>query len=190
MPEGSKELRDAMTDINSKEHINTVPRDLLQPEVWEKQKAVGIAHVPAPCAEMFEKTQTTFISKVNDVASPEAVVKDRLFFVGDALNTLRPHVAQGANQAAFHALMLEGVIKGHLTPKAWGQAVMRQSRMTAAISILVGMYGLGKWSALARAVMKVLTLVISLKLVGLMNRVMGRGRTKHYDLWITEKKGS
>lgn len=190
MPEGSEYLRDALTDINGKEHFNTVPRDLLQPRVWEKQKAIGLAHVPSPFAEVFELTKTTFISKVNDVASPEAVVKDRLFFVGDALNTLRPHVAQGANQAAFHCLMLEGVIKGRLTPDIWGDEVKRQSRMTAAVSILVGMYGLRKWSALALAVMKVLTLVLSLKLLSLLNRIMGRGRTNNYVRWTTKPKES
>jgi hypothetical protein len=187
MPEASKDLRDAMTDINGKEHFNTVPRDLLQPRTWEKQKAIGLAHVPPQFAEVFEQTKTTFISKINDVASPEAVIKDRLFFVGDALNTPRPHTAQGANQAAFHCRMLEGVIKGHLKPRVWGDEVMRQSRVTAAMSRVVGMYGLRKWLALIWAVMKVLTLVIDLKLKGILNRIMGRRQTNHYESWTSER---
>jgi hypothetical protein len=188
MPEATKELRDAMTDINGKEHINTVPQDLLQPRVWERQKAIGLAHVPPPFAEMFEQTKTPFVTKVNDVVSSEAVVEERLFFVGDALNTLRPHIAQGANQAAFHCKMLEGVVKGHLKPSVWGEEVMRQSRMTAAISTMVGMYGLRKWLALTRALMKVLSLMIALKLRNLLNKFMGRGQTNNYDLWTIEKK--
>jgi len=174
MPEASQELRDAMTDINGKEHFNTVPQDLLQPCVWEKQKAIGLAHVPPPFAEMLEQTKTTFVTKINDVASLEAVVKHRLFFVGHSLNTIRPHIAQGANQAAFHCRMLEDVIKGNVKPRDWGDEVMRKSRMTAAISIMVGMYGLRKWLALPRAVLRVLTLVIALKFRGILKKIRGR----------------
>ena len=188
MPESSKELRDAMTDIHGKEHFNTVPRDLLQPHAWEKQKAIGLAHVPPPFAEVLKQTKTTFVTKINDVASPEAVIKDRLFFVGDALNTPRPHTAQAANQAAFHCRMLERVIKGHLKPRAWGDEVMRQSRVIAAMSRVVGMYGLRKWLALTWAVIKLLALVIELKLKGFSNGTSGRRQTNHYDSWAIEKK--
>ncbi|KAH8654637.1 hypothetical protein BGZ60DRAFT_547229 [Tricladium varicosporioides] len=87
MAEGSKDLRDAVTDVNGKEHLNTVPQGVLQPRVWKKQKAIGLAHVPPPFAEVFEQTKTTFVTKVNDVASSKAVVRNKLFFVGDALCT-------------------------------------------------------------------------------------------------------
>jgi len=181
MPEGSQDFRDTMTDINGKAHFNTVPRDLLQPRVWEKQKALGLAHMPPPFAEMLEQTKTTFVTKINDIASSEAVVKNRLFFVGDALNTLRPHIAQGANQAAYHCRMLEEVMKGDLKPKDWGDEVMQRGQVTTALSTMVGMYGLRKWSTLAWTIMRLLSLLIALKLKGALNRITGRRKVGKHD---------
>jgi len=97
MPEGSRDLRNGVTDINGKEHFNTVPGDVLQPRVWEKQKAIGPALMPPPFVEMFEQAKRTFVTKINDIASSDAVVKDRLIFFGNALSTLRLHIAQGSN---------------------------------------------------------------------------------------------
>lgn len=190
MPEGSPDLRQAMTDINGKEHLSGVPRGLVNPSAWEKQKAIALAYVPAPFAEVLQKTKMPFITKVNNIASPQAVIKDRVFFIGDALNTIRPHVSRGANQAAYHCLMLEGVVRGYLTPKRWGDEVLRQARFSTTISIMVGMYAMKRRPALAVAALKVFALFIFMKFGDFLGWITGKGKMNDYDSWNCKQEAT
>ncbi|KAF2761153.1 FAD/NAD(P)-binding domain-containing protein [Pseudovirgaria hyperparasitica] len=166
MAEGSPDLKMAMTDINGKEHFNTVTRDLLQPQAWEKQKAFGVPQVPLPFQELLQTATSIFITKINDSATSQPVVQDRLFFVGDALRALRPHNAQSTNQAGFHCRLLEQVILGNMTTKEWQHEVVSQGRITGEMSTFIGMMGFRRKFAMLAAYLRHLRLVCVYKFVG------------------------
>lgn len=114
-----------MTDIHGKLHQGTVPRALIRPEVWARQKAHGIATATACIAQLLERTKDPFVTKVFNVASPQAVfMNGKVLLVGDALAKARPHAALSTNQAAFDCLALEEVVSGRKTMKQWEKKVL------------------------------------------------------------------
>ena len=81
-------------------------------------------------------------------------------------------------------------MKGDLKPKDWGDEVMQRGKVTTALSTMVGMYGLRKWSTLAWTVMRVLSLLIALKLKGALNRITGRGKVGKHAETIPQRSGA
>lgn len=114
-----------MTDIHGKLHQGTVPRTLINPEVWAEQKALGIANTPACIAQLLERTTSPFVTKIFDAASPQAVfMNGKVLLVSDALVKARPHAALSTNQAAFDCLALEEVLVGRSTMAQWERKVL------------------------------------------------------------------
>ncbi|APA07764.1 hypothetical protein SS1G_00649 [Sclerotinia sclerotiorum 1980 UF-70] len=140
-PENSQEYRDIMTDIDGHRHRTTLPIGKVTPQNWEKQKALALQILPAPFAEMVQKTTKPFISAIHDreIAKP-SLFNGKLLFVGDALATFRPHVASSTNQAALDAQLLEQLMKGEITAAEWEDRVLAFANFTAVRSELWGAY--------------------------------------------------
>lgn len=137
--EDSEELAAAMTDVTGKKHRNTLPIGKMNPKVWDKQKALATEMLPAPFAELVNKTTQPFITTVTDIASPRASFLDgKMLLVGDALVPFRPHVACSTNQAAWNALLLEKLLAGEITTEQWERQVMGYAHLTRLRSITWG----------------------------------------------------
>ena len=112
----------------------------MQPAVWDKQKAAGVA-APLPKAyqESMAKTAQPFISSIRDTPPRGAVfLNKRLFLVGDAHTLFRPHVGASSNQAAFNCLELEKVFRGEITIEQWERNVTSFAKRIRALSVAIG----------------------------------------------------
>ena len=128
-----------MTDVDGRQHRNTLPIGKMAPAVWEKQKTFATTTLPAPFAELVRKTTKPFITAVTDIAAPKASFFDgKLLLVGDALVPFRPHVACSTNQAALNALLLEKVLEGEINLNGWERQVMDYAEITRLRSITWG----------------------------------------------------
>lgn len=130
-----------MTDIDGRRHRSTLPIGKVDPQKWEKQKALALEILPEPFAEMVQKTTKPFISAINDreIAKP-SMFDGKLLFVGDSLATFRPHVASSTNQAALNAQLLEQLMKGEISPEEWEAKVLAFASFTKVRSELWGAY--------------------------------------------------
>ncbi|UJR17254.1 hypothetical protein I4U23_004149 [Adineta vaga] len=101
-----------LTDCNGRKHRWTVPRDKIQPKIWESLKQYANDHLPPQFIELVNLTRSPFVQAISDVLSSQATYYDgRVVFVGDALAGFRPHTAGATSQAAFHALKLWETMK-------------------------------------------------------------------------------
>jgi hypothetical protein len=80
-----------MTDINGKMHYGTVPRELINPDVWERKRAFGMSKFPPCIAALVEHTPSPFVTKIYDTASTKAV------FFGNTLRLVRTRLLTTAN---------------------------------------------------------------------------------------------
>jgi 2-polyprenyl-6-methoxyphenol hydroxylase-like FAD-dependent oxidoreductase len=161
--EGSKELQDIMRDVNGQLHQGTVPRGLLRPEVWDAQRAKSVSQMPPCIAQLLEKTEKPFVSKIYDSTSSKGVFHDgKVFLVGDALATFRPHIGLSTNQAAYQCALLRQVLEKKMSHDAWQRAVLRYAKVKSHLSILIGVFGTGSRSALVRSVLKYVLILIGL----------------------------
>ncbi|KAI9646539.1 hypothetical protein NHQ30_004532 [Ciborinia camelliae] len=74
-PENSQEFVEVMTDVDGHRHRTTLPIGKVDPQNWEKQKALALEILPSPFAEMIQKTNKAFISAIYDreIAKPEVL---------------------------------------------------------------------------------------------------------------------
>jgi hypothetical protein len=150
-----------MTDINGKMHYGTVPRGLINPDVWERKRAFGMSKFPPCIAALVEHTPSPFVTKIYDTASTKAVFfGNKLFIVGDALVAFRPHIALSTNQAAHHCQLLEKVMDGKMPPREWEHAVLRYGNAKRMLSVVVGTFGVGTRMALMWILCKYILLLV------------------------------
>ncbi|ORY18936.1 hypothetical protein BCR34DRAFT_595771 [Clohesyomyces aquaticus] len=164
LPEAS--ASETMTDIHGKLHYGTVPRGLVRPEIWRKQRerALQVSKMPACIATLIENTPSPFLTKIYDTASSKAVFfGEKLFLAGDALVAFRPHIALSTNQAAYHSELLEKVVEGKMTPKEWERAVLRYGYSNRMFSVLVGTFGTGTRLALVWVLCRYILLLVRQK---------------------------
>ncbi|KAF3035817.1 hypothetical protein E8E12_005542 [Didymella heteroderae] len=122
----SPEMTPLFTDRNGTSHHGTVPRGLVRPDLWEKQKDLARTLLPLGLAAIVSQSKAPFVTKVYDVASTKAsFFGGKVFLVGDAQTTLRPNVGMGTTHAANDCNELEKVIDGSATPEQWERAVLR-----------------------------------------------------------------
>ena len=64
-----------MTDIEGHKHRITIPIGKIRPEVWSAQKKYAREILPAPIAELVEKTKTKqpFVQCITDVFAAKAI---------------------------------------------------------------------------------------------------------------------
>ncbi|KAM0144605.1 hypothetical protein ACHAP3_000635 [Botrytis cinerea] len=140
-PESSQEYIDVMTDVDGHRHRSTLPIGKVDPQKWNKQKALALSILPEPFAEMVQKTSRPFISAINDreIAKP-SMFDGKVLFVGDSIASFRPHVASSTNQAALGAQLLERLMKGEISAKEWEAKVLGFASFTKVRSELWGAY--------------------------------------------------
>ncbi|KAF2869132.1 hypothetical protein BDV95DRAFT_112981 [Massariosphaeria phaeospora] len=161
MAAGSKDLAHIMTDTAGKTHYGTVPRGLVQPHIWEAQRATALAHMPPCIASLIKQTQAPFVTKIHDAVSPHAsFFHGKLFLVGDALVTLRPHIALSTNQAAYDCELLGRVLEGGMAAEQWEERVLRYANRTRMYSVVIGVFGTGSRVELIREVWRTAGLLV------------------------------
>ncbi|ESZ93046.1 hypothetical protein SBOR_6567 [Sclerotinia borealis F-4128] len=139
--ENSQEFVDVMTDVDGHTHRTTLPIGKVDPQNWNQQKALAQQILPAPFAEMVQKTHKPFISAIHDHEIAKPLLFDgKLLFVGDALATFRPHVASSTNQAALDAQLLGQFMEGDIDAAEWEAKVLAFANLTAVRSELWGAY--------------------------------------------------
>ncbi|KAI1823890.1 FAD binding domain protein [Xylaria intraflava] len=165
--DNSSEMRDIFTDINGKLHHNTVPRGLVRQDVWERIRPTFTSRMAAPVADLLAKTDNPFVTKVNDVLCTTASFCDgRVILVGDALTTIRPHIAYSTEKAAFHTLSLALVWKGEKTLDAWCREVAIHAERFSSISRVMGHLAQGPPTTFLKSLLSYIMLLIRLKLIG------------------------
>jgi 2-polyprenyl-6-methoxyphenol hydroxylase-like FAD-dependent oxidoreductase len=143
LPERSGNAKELFTDVNGKQHQGTLPRGLVRPENWEKQKLLAASVLPPGLVEVISKTTHPFLTKIYDVTSSRILFfNNKLFVVGDAAMTIRPNVGMGAQLAAHDCNMLERVVEGKITPLQWEQAVLRYRHAQRRFGLTMAAYGL------------------------------------------------
>ncbi|KAF2834638.1 FAD/NAD(P)-binding domain-containing protein [Patellaria atrata CBS 101060] len=150
----SPELEAALTDINGKKHQNTVPKGLVNPEVWNTRVQLAAKLMPAPFVEVISKITRPFVTRVNEVISPQAsFFSGKVVLVGDALVGLRPNTAMATNQAAMHCAEFEKVMMGDMSQAEWDRKMLRYGEKQLALSVLVSMFGLGSVGQLIKSIL-------------------------------------
>lgn len=161
VPDASQEMKDLFTDVNGKQHQGTLPRGLVRPEIWEKQKAVATSMLPPGLAEVVTKTTRPFLTKIWDVTSSRVLFfYGKLFVVGDAAMSIRPNAGMSTQLAAYDCNVLERVIEGELTPSQWEKEVLRYRYAQRRFGLTVAAYGLGMWYAAVWEALKWLSLLL------------------------------
>lgn len=69
----SPELSDLMTDTEGHRHRITMPIGKMRPDVFTRQKLHGERVLPAPYAEVVQKTAQPFVQCITDVSARKAV---------------------------------------------------------------------------------------------------------------------
>jgi hypothetical protein len=143
-------MTDLFTDINGKLHHGTVPRTLVRPEIWEKQKLLAKEVLPEGLATIVQASTAPFVTKVYDATSTKtSFFGGKVFLVGDAQITLRPNIGMSTTHAAFDCNELEKVIEGTATPVQWERTVLRWGTAQQKFAMAISAYGLdGKLSAI------------------------------------------
>jgi 2-polyprenyl-6-methoxyphenol hydroxylase-like FAD-dependent oxidoreductase len=128
-PAKSDIYKDLMTDSEGYHHHFTLPVGKIQARLVEQQKGYTSQVLSPQFAELVRQTKTPFVQAITDVISPKADFMDgKLLLVGDAVAGFRPHTAASTNQAAYHALLLENVMKGEISLGEELAAVMEYAR--------------------------------------------------------------
>jgi 2-polyprenyl-6-methoxyphenol hydroxylase-like FAD-dependent oxidoreductase len=142
------------TDINGKLHHGTVPRNLVRPELWEKQKALAKEALPEGLAAIVQGTTAPFVTKVYDATCPKtSFFGGKVFLVGDAQITLRPNIGMSTTHAANDCNELEKVVEGAATPQQWERAVLKWGAAQRRFAMTISAYGLeSKLSAVRNGV--------------------------------------
>lgn len=137
--EGSSELAEAMTDSSGRKHRHTLPIGKMQKGVWEKQRVLASQILPAPFAELINKTTQPFVSSIVDIGlSKPSFFDGKLLIVGDALVPFRPHVACSTNQAALDAMLVRKMLSGEISLAEWERQVVDYAHLTRLQSITWG----------------------------------------------------
>lgn len=137
-------MTELFTDRTGTSHHGTVPRGLVRPDLWDKQKALAQALLPPGLAAIVRQSRAPFVTKVYDVAAPQAsFFRGKVFLVGDAQTTLRPNVGMGTTHAANDCNELEKVIRGTATPRQWETAVLRWAAAQRRFAVAISAYTLG-----------------------------------------------
>lgn len=118
-----------MTDKDGVRHRITMPPGKMQPEVWERQRALAATYLPPQFAEIVRKTEKPFVQAVTDVISPtHTFLGDKVVLIGDALAGFRPHTVASTSQAAFDAMVLADWVDGKIGREEWTRETMGYAR--------------------------------------------------------------
>ena len=152
------------TDVNGKLHPNTVPRGLVNPDVWTAQVARYLPEMTAPLAEVVSKTPKIFVTKVGEAQCSTPTFYDgRVVLVGDAFTGFRSHLGMASEQAARHCLQLDKVWRGEMTQKERDNEANFYAKRFILLNRMVGLTGLGLVVAVLKAIVAYTWLIIQYK---------------------------
>ena len=135
-PENSEELKDVMTDNDSKRHRITLPVGKIRDEVWSHQKEIAKKVLDPYSAELVIKTKQPFLQALTDVVPTKAsFMNGKVLLVGDALATFRPTTGQSTNQAARNAMDLREMLEGRIGLKEWEERSMEYAISTQRVGV-------------------------------------------------------
>jgi hypothetical protein len=141
---GSLEMSAIFTDIHGRVHSNTVPRGLINRDVWATQVERHQAQMIAPLAEIITKTPKPFVTKINEVQCSTATFYDgRVVLVGDAFTGFRSHLGMGSEQAARHCIQMDRVWKQEITLEERDSEAILYAKKFILLNRCVGFLGLG-----------------------------------------------
>ena len=63
-----------MTYVNGVVHYGIVARNLVRPEIWEKQHNIDMSILPPVVAAMIERTEVPFVTRIYNVTSTKGGV--------------------------------------------------------------------------------------------------------------------
>jgi 2-polyprenyl-6-methoxyphenol hydroxylase-like FAD-dependent oxidoreductase len=139
LAEGSAELEELMTDVDSKRHAITLPVGKMSPAVLEKQKRLAAEILPPQYAEVVQKTEAPFIQAITDnICSRNSFYDGKVLLIGDALAGFRPHTAASTGQAAFDALRLGELLDGAITREQYDGRVLEFARRVQEHGVMLG----------------------------------------------------
>lgn len=150
--EDSPDMTEMFTDMHGAYHRNTVPVGLVRPDVWARHRDAAVFTMGAPFAELVQKTESPFVTKVNDAECPETSTwcGGRVVLVGDAFNAVRPHFGLATDHAAWQCLSLGRTWQGSMGEEEYHRDLYFKSRYLWLISRVIGVYGQGSWFAFFR----------------------------------------
>lgn len=165
--EGSPEMTQIFTDIHGTYHRNTVAVRLVRPDVWAHHRDTAVPTMGTPFAELVQKTESPFVSKVNDAECPQTSTwcGGRVVLVGDAFNAVRPHMGLATDHAAWQCLSLGRTWQGSMGEDEYHRDLLFKSRYLWLISRVIGVYGQGSWFAFFRSAFSFVAFLAKWKLL-------------------------
>jgi len=106
------DLHDLLVDVKGVVREVSVPPGALQKHHIDEARAVALARLPAPIAEVVTTVHDPFVQVVFDLAVPQMVFGHSCL-IGDAAFTVRPHAAAGTAKAAADAWALRDALDAH-----------------------------------------------------------------------------
>ncbi|KAL2861155.1 uncharacterized protein BJX67DRAFT_391587 [Aspergillus lucknowensis] len=168
VPTGSPEMKAIFTDINGKQHKNTVPQGLVNPAIWAKQLERYLPQTTSPLAEVVSLTPQPFVTKVGEVETTAATFFDgRLVLVGDAFTGFRSHLGKASEQAARHCLQMDRVWRGEITQEQRDREAVLYAKRLLLLNRMIGLTGLGYLWAVCKTGVAYIWLMLKYKLGGL-----------------------
>ncbi|KAI0534390.1 FAD binding domain protein [Xylaria digitata] len=153
LPPDSAEMKSVFTDTRGVLHRFTVPKGLVQPQVWSHHLQRFIEQMAPPVAELLSKS-TPFVTKIDDYMSSQGSFFDgHVILVGDALAAPRPHIASATEQAAQHCLQLADVLTGKSSLQSRDQQALVEGKSALLRSRKVGLQLLGSFVSYRVAVL-------------------------------------
>ncbi|KAF1935632.1 FAD/NAD(P)-binding domain-containing protein [Clathrospora elynae] len=131
--ESSPDLENIMTDIHGVKHRRIVTPALLQPHVWEKQLAKTEKDIPTWMRPLLRQCEAPLVTKVIYFDGTQGTFKEgKLYLVGEAFFTIRPHLGTSCDLAAMQATWLQDLFKDEdMTFEDWDRRVLQYAAKKA-----------------------------------------------------------
>jgi len=135
------ELKRILTDSEDISHKYSLRIGKIDSKVKEKQGKVAAAILPPQLAEVWQKIESPFVLAVTDSLTTKSVfMNGKVFLVGDAVATLRPHTTAGTSQAAMNALLMKKVFdkEGGMSIEEWEKTSVGWATFAQKLGVQMG----------------------------------------------------
>ncbi|KAH8749292.1 monooxygenase [Hyaloscypha finlandica] len=135
------ELKRILTDSEGVSHKYSLRIGKIDSKVKEKQGKVAAAILPPQLAEVWQKIESPFVLAVTDSLTTKSVfMNGKVFLVGDAVATLRPHTTAGTSQAAMNALLMKKVFdkEGGMSIEEWEKTSVGWATFAQKLGVQMG----------------------------------------------------
>jgi 2,6-dihydroxypyridine 3-monooxygenase len=139
------DLDDLLVDGRGARREVSVPPGALRAEHVAEARAVAVARLPAPVAEVVLAVADLFVQVVLDLEVPRMAF-GRACLLGDAAFVVRPHAAAGTAKAADDAWMLRDALDAHPGDPIAALAAWEPGQLTLGRSLLARTRAIGRRS--------------------------------------------